>query len=199
MGKVVKFPVTPPKKLGARKARRSRKPDLEEFGQLNLFEPSKVVDFHQGANHFEKALSLDEKGDPRAVEMYHLAIDKKQSVADAYCNLGIIMSKQENLTKAIDYLTQCLRENPRHFEAHYNLANVYSDKGSFELAKMHYEVAIELEPDFPNSHYNLGLVHISMRQYREAINCIDRYINLSPEYDHDTAHDLLKTLTSIAQ
>jgi tetratricopeptide (TPR) repeat protein len=109
------------------------------------------------------------------------------------------MSLQNEMTKAVDYLTKCLKENPRHFEAHYNLANVYSDRGSFDLAKMHYEVAIELEPDFPNSHYNLGLVLISLKQYKEAISCIDQYMNLSPDYDHKVAHDLLKTLTSIAQ
>ncbi len=199
MAKIVKFPVTPPQKLGARKVRRSRKPDPEEYGQLNLFDQSRIIDFDRGDNFFEKALSLDETDDPRAIDMYHMAIEKGQSIADAYCNLGIITSQGQDLTKAIDYLTKCLREHPRHFEAHYNLANVYSDKGSYDLAKMHYEVAIEIEPGFPNSHYNLGLVHISMRDYKEAINCIDRYISLSPDFEHDAANDLLKTLTSIAQ
>ena len=160
MGKVIKFPVATPSKKGARRVR-SRKPDLEEFGQLNLFDSSKVIAFEKGS-YFDQALTYDENGDGRAVEFYHKAIDNGQSLADAYCNLGIIMSNAQELTKAIDYLTNCLKNDPRHFEAHYNLANVYSDRGSLDLAKMHYEVARELEPHFPNSHDNLGLVLISM-------------------------------------
>ncbi len=197
MGKIIKFPVTPPEKLGARKVRRRK--NLEAYGQLNLFDQSKIISFPQKGNYFEEALALDEQGDPRAIEFYLQAVDQNQSRADAFCNLGILMSQREELTKAVDFLTKCLKENPRHFEAHYNLANVYSDKGSYDLAKMHFEIAIEIEPRFPNSHYNLGLVHISLRNYKEAIPCIDKYIELSPEYDHSVANELLKTLTSIAQ
>ncbi len=197
MAKIIKFPVSPPQKKGARKVRR-RKPDPEEYGQLNLFDQSKVVEIKKG-NYFEEALRYDEQGDSRAEELYEKAIEHHLSIADAYCNLGIIMSQKNELARAIGYLTNCLKENPRHFEAHYNLANVYSEKGNLDLAKMHYEVAIEIEPDFPNSYYNLGLVWISLRDYKRASEYIDQYITLSPEYDLTTANELLKTLNSIAQ
>lgn len=199
MAKVVKFPVIPPKKLGARKVRKRKRDRMEDMGQLNLFDQSKIIAFQHAGNFFEEALALDERNDPRAEELYLKAISQRQSVADAHCNLGILMSHQHKLTEAIDHLTICLKEDPRHFEAHYNLANVYSDTGNLELAKIHYTVAIEIEPEFPNSHYNLGLVHISLKNYKEAIPCINNYIELSPESDHAVAIELLKTLTSIAQ
>ena len=66
MGKIVKFPVTPPEKLGARKVRQRKKDKLEEYGQLNLFDPSRIISFHQTGNFFEEALTLDEQDDPRA-------------------------------------------------------------------------------------------------------------------------------------
>ncbi len=197
MGKVVRFPVAPPEKKGARKVRK-RKPDLEDLGQLNLFDQSKIIAFDD-KTYFEQALAMDEQGSDEALNLYEQAIINGQSVADSYCNLGIIMSQKDELAKAVDYLTKCLKENPRHFEAHYNLANVYSEKGNLNLARMHYEVAIELEPQFPNSHYNLGLVWISLRDYKKASQYIDKYIELSPDYDLTTANELLKTLNSIAQ
>lgn len=199
MAKVVKFPLQPPQKKGPKRVKKRRKPDPEEYGQLNLFDQSKIISFPQSANFFEEALALDDVNNPRAEEYYLKAIQAGQSTADANCNLGIMYSGREDYVKAIDFLTRCLKEAPRHFEAHYNLANIYSDRGNLELAKMHYLLAIEIEPDFPNSYYNLGLVHITEKKYSEAIDAVNKYIELSPENDHKTSYELLKTLNSIAQ
>ena len=65
---------------------------------------------------------------------YLKAIESKDSIADAYCNLGILESQDKNYSKAIDCFTLCLKEDPRHFEAHYNLANLYAEIGNFMFA-----------------------------------------------------------------
>ena len=204
MARVVRFPVNPPEKLGHQKVkrRRKRKPDLEEFGQLNLFEgkkkEAKVLKMGVEGGLFEKALHLDDQQSQEAAKAYLEAIESGESKEDALCNLGILKSEEGNKSSAIDFLTRSLKENPRHFEAHYNLANVYSDLGNLPLAKSHYEVAIEIEPEYPNSYYNLGLVLISMKKYKEAIEAINKYISLSPEHEHDIATELIKTLKALA-
>lgn len=203
MTKVVQFPVSPPAKLGHRKVQRRKKPNLEDFGQLNLFSQSddntKIIALPISDSFFEEALLLDEQADADAEKYYLLAIENDESVEDAYCNLGIMKSSQGDLTKAIDYLTKCLRKNPRHFEAHYNLGNVYSDLGNLELARVHYELSTEIEPEYPNGFYNLGLVLISLKKYNEAIQCINRYVELAPSTEHQIANELIKTLNSIAR
>ncbi len=201
MAKVIKFPVNPPEKLGLKKARKRKKPDAEDLGQLNLFnqiiaEP-RVLRLGEISNFFEQALELDELGDAAAENLYLKAIEAGESVANAYCNLGILMNTQKEHAKAVDYLTRCLQESPRHYEAHYNLGNLYSELGNFSLSKMHYEVSTEIEPTFPNGYYNLGLVLISMHEYDHASKAILKYITLSPESDHSVAHDLLKTLKTL--
>lgn len=203
MARVVQFPVNPPAKLGHRKARRRRRPNLEDFGQLNLFDQMEdttpVLSLPKSNSFFEEALNLDEGGKEEAEKYYLLAIENNESVEDAYCNLGILKSSQGDLTKSVDYLTQCLKRNPRHFEAHYNLGNVYSELGNFELAKVHYELSTEIEPDYPNSFYNLGLVLISLKKYSKAIECINKYVELAPSTEHQVANELIKTLNSIAK
>ncbi|MEP1095658.1 MAG: tetratricopeptide repeat protein [Cyclobacteriaceae bacterium] len=203
MTKVVQFPVNPPAKLGHRRVRKRRRPNLEDFGQLNLFSQSddttKIVALPTSDSFFEEALLLDEQGDQNAEKFYLLAIENNESGEDAYCNLGIMKSSQGDLTKAIDYLTKCLKMNPRHFEAHYNLGNVYSDLGNLELAKVHYELSTEIEPEYPNGFYNLGLVLISLKKYEDAIQCINKYVELAPSTEHQIANELIKTLNSIAR
>jgi len=170
---------------------------------LNLFDGQEdttpVVALPQSDSFFEEALLLDEAGNVEAEKYYLLAVENDESIEDALCNLGILKSSQGNLTKAIDYLTRCLQKNPRHFEAHYNLGNVYSDLGNLDLAKVHYELSTEIEPDYPNSYYNLGLVLISMKKYKEAIQSINKYVELAPTSEHQIANELIKTLNSIAR
>jgi tetratricopeptide (TPR) repeat protein len=203
MAKIVQFPVSPPAKLGPKKARKRRRTNPEDFGQLNLFSQqsndAKVLHMPKSDSFFEEALQLDEQGNDTAEKYYLLSIDNNESVEDSYCNLGILKSVQGDLTKSIDYLTKCLKKNPRHFEAHYNLGNVYSDLGNLDLAKIHYELSTEIEPEYPNSYYNLGLVLISLKKYQEAIKSINKFVELAPSNEHDVANELIKTLNSIAR
>ncbi|MEM0942098.1 MAG: tetratricopeptide repeat protein [Bacteroidota bacterium] len=203
MARVIPFPVNPPAKLGHKKVRRRKKPNLEDFGQLNLFDQMEdntpVVALPKSDSFFDEALAMDEQGKTEAEKFYLLAVDNDESPEDALCNLGILKSRQGDMTRSIDYLTQCLKRNPRHFEAHYNLGNVYSELGNLDLAKIHYEISAEIAPDYPNSFYNLGLVLTSMKRYQDAILCINKYVKLAPSSEHQTATELLKTLNSIAK
>jgi len=201
MAKVVKLGVqTPrPEKKGNRRVKKRRKPDLEDFGQLNLFDQQKIVSFARDDSFFDQALRLDEKGDERAEKFYEKAIQNQERVEDAWCNLAVLKSARKDHAGAIDCLTKCLERNPRHFEAHYNLGNVYSEIGNMPLARVHYELATQLAPEYPNSFYNLGLVLISQKDYQNAISCINKYVELSEENDTSTAKELINTLNAIAQ
>jgi tetratricopeptide (TPR) repeat protein len=115
-------------------------------------------------------------------------------VADAYCNLGIIESKQGNSSKAFDCFTTCLKHNPRHSEAHYNLGNLYFDVNDLRLAQVHYEMAAEVEPCFANVYFNLALVRALTHDLAAAISALMRYQELVPEADRHPADELLANL-----
>jgi tetratricopeptide (TPR) repeat protein len=125
------------------------------------------------------------------------AIQEEDCVADSFCNLGIIESQEGNYPKAIDCFTQALKNNPRHNEAHYNLANLYAEVGNFALAKIHYEIAIELDSAFPNTYYNLGLALAIMKQYSEAVKVLKTYRELSPDEEHKQMDNLISQLSTM--
>ncbi|HNP17613.1 MAG TPA: tetratricopeptide repeat protein [Fulvivirga sp.] len=195
MARIIKFPISEePVKLGFKKVRKSRRINLEDFGQLNMFDQqTKVIALNTHDSYFEQALYFDEQGDELAKEYYWKAIKAGESVADAYCNLGIIESEIDNV-KAIDCFTKCLKEDPRHFEAHYNLANIYSEAGNLDLAKMHYNLAIKLEPDFGSAYYNLGLVLALKEEYEEAIDVLVRFKMMANDDQLGHANKLIETL-----
>jgi len=192
--KVVKFPTPAPEKFGPQRVRKKKDEPTEKHGQLNLFSGGKVVRLNQ-LSPFEEALLIDDQGDSTTARARYLkAINEGDSVADAYCNLGILESQQGNHAKAIDCFTRCLKEEPRHYEAHYNLANLYAEVGNFALAKVHYQTAIEVEPMFSNSYFNLGLTLAMNKEFKEAITVLDQYRRLTPPEEHTLADDLISKL-----
>jgi tetratricopeptide (TPR) repeat protein len=194
MAKVIKFPIPTPEKFGPEKVRKKKTGPDKKTGQLNLFTSGRIIRLHQ-LSPFEEALMLDEQGNKIAArEGYLKAIDDGDSIADAYCNLGIIESQNGLTAKAIDSFTQCLRHDPRHYEAHYNLANLYAEVGNLALAKVHYEISIEIEPSFTNSYFNLGLTLAMSKQFKDAVKVLDEYKKLSPPENQQQAEDLIQKL-----
>jgi tetratricopeptide (TPR) repeat protein len=194
MGQILKFPVRTAKFGYKRVPNRCRHPDNP--AQLHLFPPptAQVLQFSPGLSHFEHALLLDERSDARATELYLKAIAAEDCVADAYCNLGIIESKQGRTAKAFDCFTNCLKQNPRHLEAHYNLGNMYFEVSELRLAQVHYEMAAEVDPTFPNVYFNLALVLSINNEFGAAIAALTRYQEMVPPGEARNADELLQTL-----
>ncbi len=201
MSKVVQFPNSAPSKFGYKKARVKRgrkKLNLEDFGQLNIFDQAneaKVVSLRPNLPAFEEALLLDEQGQAdKAEQLYKKAIADKENLADSYCNLGILYSKNGNENEAIDAFTHCLKADPRHFEAHYNLANLFADLGNTALAKVHYQMSVTINPEFSNGYYNLGLILATNREFEEALDAFVKYKDTAPLEEKENAMELIRNI-----
>jgi Flp pilus assembly protein TadD len=196
MGKVLQFSPKPPAKFGFERVKKRKKTGSTKQDQLNLFSLSgaQVLRLPTDISPFEEALLLDERGDTRTEEAYRRAIADGDSVADAYCNLGILESKAGRVAKAFDCFTNSLERDPRHFESHYNLGNLYLDEGNVRLARMHYGLAAEVEPGFPNLYFNLGLVHALNNDYPSALSALSKYRELAPRNEGAKADELLENL-----
>ncbi len=193
MAKVIKFPVQTPEKFGPERVRKKKRCGVH--GQLDLFTSARIIPLHQ-LTPFEEALMMDDQQNLAAARAGYLkAIEEGDCVADAYCNLGILETQTGNTTRAIDCFTRCLANDPRHYEAHYNLANLYAELGNFSLARAHYEIAIEIEPTFSNSYFNLGLTLAMSKQFKDAVRVLNEYRKLSPPESCKQAEDLITKLS----
>jgi tetratricopeptide (TPR) repeat protein len=195
LSKILEFSPKPPAKFGFERVSRKRKHGTTKQNQLSLFgSVAQVLKLPSNITPFEEALLLDERGDDHADEAYWRAIEAGDGVADAYCNLGIIESKAGHTAKAFDCFTKSLEHDPRHFESHYNLGNLYFDEGNLRLARMHYELAAEVEPAFPNIFFNLGLVHAMNENFPSAVSALKKYRELVGAEEGSKADDLLENL-----
>ena len=195
---VIRFPVEGVRKFGFKKARKARTDStLEREGQLSLFGPpaaGEVVTLPTGIGPFEEALLYDERGDKRAEERYHQAVEAQDHVADAWCNLGIIACERGETAEALERFAQSLATDPRHFEAHYNMANLYFEIGDLTLARTHYGIAAQIDPEFPHLYFNLGLVNAMSERFEDAIEALTTYEELTPPDETRMASELLLML-----
>jgi tetratricopeptide (TPR) repeat protein len=196
MGDIVKLPVQV-SKPGYRRVR--KRAHAESSNQLDLFSQNtsgaEILEFAPaGVGAFEHALLCDEHDDPRAGALYAKAIEENDHVTDALCNLGIIASKLGNSVKALDCFSKCLSQDPRHCEAHYNLANLYFDLNDFRLAQLHFELAAQIEPGFANALFNLALVQSINNEPGAALSSLAKYKELASDAEVRIVQELLATI-----
>lgn len=193
MGKIIQFPSKQPSKFGFERVKKCKK---ENSDQLNLFcaSPGQILRLPTNITPFEEALLLEERGDSQAEKAYRRAILEGELVADAYCNLGIIESNAGGVAKAFDCFTKSLEHDPRHFESHYNLGNLYFECDNMPLARMHYELAAEINPMFPNLYFNLGLALALLEEITVAIDVLVKYQLLASPEERGIADDLISGL-----
>jgi tetratricopeptide (TPR) repeat protein len=198
MGELLKFPAETTKKLGYRRVRKPCRRDVDP-NQLDLFLPPIArmgeADTAPSLSAFERALQCDEHGDQQAAaDLYARAIAENDCVADAYCNLAILESRRGNTARAFDGFTAALKHDPRHVEAHYNLACLYFELNDFRLAQLHYELTAEVDPTFANAYFNLGLVQSLNHDLAAAINTLTKYQELASPDEARHADELLRNL-----
>jgi glycosyltransferase involved in cell wall biosynthesis len=63
-----------------------------------------------------------------------------------------------------------------------NLGNLLKIIGDLPAAKIAYQTAIKIDPNFVIGYYNLGMVCKSMGLFAEAVDCYCNTINLNPNY-----------------
>ena len=72
--------------------------------------------------------------------------------------------------------------NPLHHQAYNNLGGMYKKKGMYKEAELAYVKAIELNEEYTNAYYNLGLLYEeNLDDELGAIRCYERYIELDGE------------------
>lgn len=174
----------------------SRRQKLEEYGQLNLFAgaPAKVYQLPSHLPAFLTATLLHERGAPGAHAAYERAIQEGDHVDDAYVNLGVLAYEADRVDEAFTCFRECLKQNPGHFEAHFNLGHLWSGEGLLKPAELHYEIAASIRPDEPEVLLSLGIIYAEQGRADEAYEALILFRNLVPTMEAASVDSLLDEL-----
>src|SRR6266852_5017596 len=108
--------------------------------------------------HNSRGIELADRGWlDEAIKEFKKAIDLDPTSAHAHDNLATVYSEKKLYAQALEeYLT-----------ALYNLA-CFLATHAHEMAIEQYKEAIELDPEYPDAHLNLGMTYADLDQREEA-------------------------------
>ncbi len=151
---------------------------------LKIFNRAKLL--HQDGNYedaileYKRATRLDNKNPwifnylglaqiavgqtKEAIKSMHAALKLNPDLTDVHNNLGVVYSEMGDREKAFEEFAAVVRDPtyPTPEKPLYNLGNLYFRENSFELALMHYQRAVEKNPNFALGYRGLGKVHLAL-------------------------------------
>jgi superkiller protein 3 len=128
-----------------------------------------------------------------AAGQFNAALASNPDFVPSLQNLGSVMYRQGRYNEAIEkYEKVMLLKKTPDAEAETNLAIVLRDRATFaggktrdqdfENAIQHFRKAIQIDPNFPQAHNNLGLCYLHLRRFSEAETEIRQAIELKRDY-----------------
>lgn len=148
----------------------NRKKGRDKPGRSAAGQPARRLSGSLEETLFRQALDHHQAGRLRVAEVGYrdvLAIDPRHSGALGY--LGLLAHQSGHSEAGIDLLKKAIAADRRDPKPHYNLARVLSDCGRDDEAIVHNRKALEIAPDYPGAHNNLGALLLLHGQPAEAL------------------------------
>ena len=152
-----------------------------------LLSASVIDDSAQAASErFQSGLSLLQNGDlQHACDAFRTALVLKPDFVDARYSLGVAMmsGSEPDYLAAMDNFLEVLRLNPRHREAHIQLAVVFEKGGDLDNAVAQLQEAVRLAPEKWESLVLLGQKLQLAKRDAQAIQVFRQALGLNANLD----------------
>ena len=97
-------------------------------------------------------------------------------------NNGLKHYRLKEYQKAIPHLNSAVEKSPDFVEAYRMMAHCYDRLDNIDKAIENYKLALSINPNLEKSLYNVALLHISKKDYKEAEVLLQKAVNISPNY-----------------
>jgi tetratricopeptide (TPR) repeat protein len=152
-----------------------QKSSANEAAQVETEQLTALEWFERGYVFAVEAKNVDE-----AFRCFSEAISLDSNLAEAYNNLGILLSDLNRYEEAETNYRKAIELNPLDTTSYYNLGALLKDLKRNEEAEISYRKAIELNPSYANAYCNLGVLLKDLKRGEEAEASFRNAIELNP-------------------
>lgn len=118
--------------------------------------------------------------------------------SDDWFEAGVSYEEEGRLGDAVRAYAQALRVGGPRPEVHFNLGNVLFSLEEKSQAARHFQLAVDLDPDYVEAWNNLGNALAELGRADEAIVALTRALDLEPGYA-DAHFNLAETLANLGE
>lgn len=133
------------------------------------------------------------KGDMTgALEDFNKSLELKSDWALTYFSKAIVFHNLRKLEDAFENYTQAIKYDPKMVDAYYNRAHVVLmfenlDERGLKQALSDLSEAINLDGKFLDALYYSAVVKMKLKDYKGAVEDLDRVIEIEPQAIHSKA------------
>ena len=163
---------------------------IKDYNQGVLIEPTSGELLNsRGKTHFDMAMSGKYKQQApellaSALKDYTAALNgarmKDKTRAEVLINRGAAEGSRNNFQQAIADLTEGLRIDPSNKNGYFNRSIAYYTVQQYDKALADYEAYSKIDPFNANVWYECGMIQRSMNRNKEAIESLNKAIQLNP-------------------
>ena len=123
---------------------------------------------------------LDQGKVDEAEELSYNALIQHPSWAtpEEFCTLGKGLIEEGKTEQGISCFEQAIKLDPKLWEAHYSLGEIFSSQENWDEAVKYYRQVVELNSESIESYYGLGKALAEKEEWLEAIVCYQQIIEL---------------------
>ena len=123
--------------------------------------------------------------DQKTSIFFFIAVCAFLSTTNASAQMNDVSSYEDKTLELLAKIDAFSEEDPTlrmdAAKAHYNMGNIYFQKGKYEIASREYYQAVTLMPDDPDAHYNLAYVSGEhLNDFKTALKHYKMYLYLKP-------------------
>ena len=149
---------------------------------------------------FQKVLEIDPRNEPalfniglyyadenmhqEAEKMFLETISINPTHKSALFNLGIYSLNFQRYGECIEYLTRLTEAYPNYIRAQHNLGDCYMHSNDRQNAKLRYQAAVEMDPVYVPSLFNLGVVFSQEKKFGDSIPLFEKVLALNPLHEN---------------
>lgn len=115
------------------------------------------------------------------IEIFEEIVRRNPFDAEAYYNLGVVLSQIGETSRAMDAYQYALQLSPYYAEAWYNLGADYLEIGNPREALECFKKAAEAKPDFSLAYFMAGAACDRLNDHEESILLTKQGLNYAPE------------------
>lgn len=106
---------------------------------------------------------------------------KQETVNDLLTQAATCKNQGDN-DQAISFYERIIEQDPKHFDAHFLLGNLYYTQGRAHEAIIVYKKSIDLRPDLVQNRFNLAVTYDSINYTVDAILTLEAALVIAPHY-----------------
>jgi tetratricopeptide (TPR) repeat protein len=130
---------------------------------------------------------------PKAIEFYMKTLAKFPNNRELILSIGNAYGNLNDFEKAMEWFNKLKIDDIGNIDTLYNIGVIAYNKGDFDRALTFFKKSTEINAEFSEGLYQLGMTYTALNQQKEAIEVLKKFMQLDPKSpNYETAKAIVE-------